>query len=52
MAFFHQPNWDAMISPLPVRGAVDCGFRPVNSGAHVRAKIAKHIAVPSESHAA
>jgi len=41
MAFFHQPNWDAMISPLPVRGAVDRGFEPVNSGAHVRAKIAK-----------
>jgi isopenicillin N synthase-like dioxygenase len=41
MAFFHQPNWDAMISPLPVRGAVDRGFAPVNSGAHVRAKLAK-----------
>jgi isopenicillin N synthase-like dioxygenase len=41
IAFFHQPNWDAMVSPLPVRGAVDRGFQPVNSGAHVRAKIAK-----------
>jgi isopenicillin N synthase-like dioxygenase len=41
IAFFQQPNWDAMISPLPVRGAVDRGFQPVNSGAHVRAKIAK-----------
>ena len=26
-AFFHQPNWDAMVSPLPVRGAVDRGFQ-------------------------
>jgi isopenicillin N synthase-like dioxygenase len=41
MAFFHQPNWDAMISPLPVVGATQTGFQPVNSGAHVMAKIAK-----------
>ncbi len=41
MAFFHQPNWDAMISPLPVLGATETGFQPVNSGAHVMAKIAK-----------
>jgi isopenicillin N synthase-like dioxygenase len=48
MAFFHQPNWDAMVSPLPVRGAVDRGFQPVNSGTHVRAKIAK---LPVTKHA-
>jgi isopenicillin N synthase-like dioxygenase len=41
MAFFHQPNWDAMISPLAIPGAVDGGFEPINSGAHVRGKIAK-----------
>jgi isopenicillin N synthase-like dioxygenase len=41
MAFFHQPNWDAIISPLAIPGAIDRGFEPVNSGAHVRAKIAK-----------
>jgi isopenicillin N synthase-like dioxygenase len=41
MAFFHQPNWDAMISPLPVPGAIDRDFEPINSGAHVRAKVAK-----------
>jgi isopenicillin N synthase-like dioxygenase len=52
MAFFHQPNWDAMISPLPVPGAIDGGFRPVNSGAHVRAKIAKLPVAKPESDAA
>jgi isopenicillin N synthase-like dioxygenase len=41
MAFFHQPNWDAMITPLTIPGASDRAFVPVNSGAHVRAKIAK-----------
>jgi len=41
MAFFHQPNWDAMISPLAVPGAIDRDFEPVNSGTHVRTKIAK-----------
>jgi isopenicillin N synthase-like dioxygenase len=48
IAFFHQPNWDAMVSPLPVRGAVDLGLEPVNSGAHLRAKIAKlAVATPA-----
>jgi isopenicillin N synthase-like dioxygenase len=41
MAFFHQPNWDAMISPLAVKGAGPTDFKPVMSGAHNRAKLAK-----------
>ncbi len=49
IAFFHQPNWDAMIEPLPVAGARPRGFVPVSSGAHVRAKIAKHRATEAET---
>jgi isopenicillin N synthase-like dioxygenase len=41
MAFFHQPNWNAMIAPFAIPGAIDRGFVAVNSGAHVRTKIAK-----------
>jgi hypothetical protein len=37
---------------LPVPGAIDGGFRPVNSGAHVRAKIAKLPVAKPESDAA
>jgi hypothetical protein len=30
-SFFHQPNWDAMISLSPVPVAVNVSFQPVNS---------------------
>lgn len=44
IAFFHQPNHDAVIEVLPVAGAEGAGFATTTSGAHVRAKIAKHRA--------
>jgi isopenicillin N synthase-like dioxygenase len=49
IAFFHQPNHDAVISTLDIAGADGAGFQPVTSGEHVRAKIAKHRAIEALS---
>ncbi|WP_181705529.1 isopenicillin N synthase family dioxygenase [Chthonobacter rhizosphaerae] len=49
IAFFHQPNHDAVIEVLPIEGADPSGFVPVTSGAHLMTKIAKHRAVEHEA---
>ena len=42
IAYFHSPNADAVIAPLPGRPAVE--FEPVLAGQYLRAKIAKYYA--------
>jgi isopenicillin N synthase-like dioxygenase len=43
IAYFHSPNADAVIAPLPGRPAVD--FEPVLAGEYLRAKIDKYYAL-------
>ena len=43
IAYFHSPNADAVIAPLPGRPAVD--FEPVLAGRYLRAKIDKYYAL-------
>mgnify|MGYP001415178722 CR=1 FL=1 len=49
IAFFHQPNHDALIEVLPVAGADPACFASVTSGDHVRLKIAKHRSADTEA---
>ena len=45
IAYFHSPNADAVIAPLPGRPAVE--FEPVLAGQYLRAKIAKYHSIPA-----
>jgi len=47
IAYFHSPNADAVIAPLPGRSAVD--FEPVLAGQYLRAKIDKYYSLRSAS---
>lgn len=45
IAFFHQPNHDAVIAPLPTCVSADrpASYAPVTSGEHLRGKLGKSV---------
>ena len=44
LVFFHTPDWDAEIAPLPTcRGDSEAAYRPVRAGPHLASKFLKTV---------
>ena len=51
LVFFHQPNYDAMVSPLPtcIEPGAPPRYAPISSGDHLRNKFVAQTTMGKES---